>query len=57
MSDAIEVTVTDPATGEVLGRKIIENDYLLICAGRVRLKGTTAYPTTGTHVLTIVGKS
>ena len=55
MSDPIKVTVTDPATGEVLGEQVIDNDYLLICAGTAELTHTQASPTTGTHVLTIKG--
>jgi hypothetical protein len=35
---AIKVTVSDPATGEVLGEKVISNDYVLVCAGNRYLK-------------------
>lgn len=49
----IKVTVTDPETGEVLGERTIENDYMVICAGRKFLAHTASYPGKGTTVLTI----
>lgn len=33
MSDAIKVTVSDPDTGEVLAERVIDNDYVILCAG------------------------
>ena len=54
MTDAIKVTVTDPDSGEVLGERVIENDYMLICAGSRYLHSTDAHAN-GTHVLTIKG--
>lgn len=50
----IKVTVTDPETGEVLGEQVIENDYMVICAGRCDLDGIQTYGN-GTHVLTVRG--
>lgn len=46
MADSIKVTVTDPATGEVLQEATIANDYVVICAGNrylksVRVMGST----------------
>lgn len=38
MADSIKVTVTDPATGQVLQEKIITNDYVVICAGNRYVK-------------------
>lgn len=52
MSEPIKVTVTDPATGEVLGEHLVDNDYLVICAGNRYLAHTNAHAN-GTHVLTI----
>lgn len=51
-TDPLKVTVSDAATGEVLGEKVIDNDYVLICAGRPYLVHTQKHGT-GTHVLTI----
>ncbi len=50
--DRLKVTVSDVATGEVLGEKVIYDDYVLVCAGHPFLAHTTAYKN-GTHVLTI----
>lgn len=49
--EPIKVTVSDPATGEVLGEQTIENDYVVICAGNRYLKHTNVMGRT--HVLTI----
>lgn len=48
----VKVTVTDPVSGEVLGERTIEDDYILICNGRSYLAHTTAHAN-GTHVLTV----
>lgn len=48
----IKVTVSDPDTGEVLGERVIEDDYVLICNGRSYLDGMQTYAN-GTHVLTV----
>lgn len=53
MSDPIKVTVTDPDTGEVLGERTLENDYVIICAGSRYLDGVQQYPAKGTTVLTV----
>lgn len=55
MSEPIKVTVSDPATGEVLGEQTVENDYVLICAGTAELTHTQVVPGKGTHLLTIKG--
>lgn len=52
MSDPIKVTVSDPATGEVLGEHVVDNDYLLICAGRTYQHAVTRHAN-GTHVITV----
>ena len=51
-SEPIKVTVSDPTTGEILGEQIVENNYVVICAGDRYLAHTTAHAN-GTHVLTI----
>jgi hypothetical protein len=48
----IKVTVTDPETGEVLGEQIVDDDYMLICAGDRYLAHTNTFAN-GTHVLTV----
>lgn len=48
----VKVTVTDPDTGEVLGEVVVENDYVLICAGNRYLDSTQAH-VNDTHVLTV----
>lgn len=50
--DAIRVTVSDPKTGEVLGERTIQNDYILICAGNRYLDGQVHHAN-GTVVLTL----
>lgn len=52
MSDPIKVTVTDPATGEVLRERLLDNDYLVLCAGTRYLAHTSVHAN-GTHVITI----
>jgi hypothetical protein len=52
MAEPIKVTVTDPESGEVLGEQLLDNDYLVICAGNRYLAHTTAHAN-GTHVVTI----
>lgn len=52
MSEAIKVTITDPASGEVLGEKVLDNEYLLVTSGNRYLAHTNAHAN-GTHVLTI----
>ena len=52
MSDPVKVTVSDPDSGEVLGEQLLDNDYLVICAGNRYLAHTNAHAN-GTHVLTI----
>ena len=52
MAEPIKVTVTDPESGEVLGEQLLDNDYLVICAGNRYLAHTNAH-VNGTHVVTI----
>lgn len=46
MADSIKVTVTDPATGEVLQERTITNDYVVICAGNRYIKNLQVMGTT-----------
>lgn len=55
MTDPIKVTVSDPATGEVLGEQVVDDDYVLVCAGTAWLSSTQAPPLTGTHQLVVKG--
>ena len=52
MAEPIKVTVTDPETGEVLAERIVDNDYVILCAGN-RYVAHTAAHANGTHVLTV----
>lgn len=52
MSEAIKVTVSDPDTGEELAQQILDDDYVLICAGNRYLHHVNAHAN-GTVVLTV----
>jgi hypothetical protein len=51
---AIEVTVRDTETGET-ETTTVTNNYVLICAGTCHRSAVQAYPTKGTHVITVKG--
>lgn len=51
-TDPVKVTITDPVSGELLEEKLLENDYVLVCAGTRYLAHTNVHAN-GTHVLTI----
>ena len=51
----IRVTVEDLLTGEKESQEI-RDDYIVVCAGSCHVAHTQAYPTKGTHVLTIKGR-
>ena len=53
---SITVTVTDTDTGTSETRTVPENDYFLLCVGTCYLEYTQAYPSTGTHILTLKGR-
>jgi hypothetical protein len=53
--EPIKIQVRDPVTDELLEESLIENDYLIICAGRCYLAHTQAHAN-GTHVLTVKGR-
>ena len=50
----IRITIVDLATGE-METTVIWDDYLLICAGSCHRTSLNAYPTTGTHMMTVKG--
>lgn len=39
----IQITISDPKTGEVLESKVIHDDYVLICAGNRYLRSLTVW--------------
>ncbi len=52
----IKMTVEDLDGDQGPGVAMIEDDYILVCAGSCYLDNTQAYPSSGTHVLTIKGR-
>lgn len=52
MADPIKVTVSDPETGEVFESRILDNDFMVLCAGNRYLDGVQAHAN-GTQVLTV----
>jgi hypothetical protein len=48
----IKVTVSDPETGEVLESKIVENDFIILCAGNAYLDNAQIH-SNGTTMLTV----
>lgn len=52
MPDRLKVTVSDVVTGEVLGERVIYDDYVLVCAGHVYLSAVQQHGN-GTHQLTV----
>lgn len=48
----VKVTISDPESGEVLGEKILDDDYLIITAGNRAVAHVNAH-SNGTHVCTI----
>ena len=44
--------MTDPDTSEVLGEQVVDNDYMLICAGNRYVANTNVHAN-GTHVITV----
>jgi hypothetical protein len=53
---SVLVTVVDEQTGEREEIRVQDGDYLLTCVEPCHLAHTQAYPTSGTHVLTIKGR-
>lgn len=51
----LRVTVTDIETGDTDSAEVVEGDYLLICHAPCYQDSVQAYPTKGTHVITIKG--
>jgi hypothetical protein len=52
VSEPIKVTISDPTTGEVLAEQVVDNDFVLVCAGNRYLANTTTHAN-GTAVLTV----
>ncbi|MFJ4173381.1 hypothetical protein [Microbacterium sp. NPDC089696] len=52
MAEPVNVTVSDPETGEELESRIVDNDFMVICAGDRYIDGVQAYGN-GTQVLTV----
>lgn len=52
---AVRVTVEDLETGESESA-VIEDDYILTCAGSCYLHHTNVFAENGTHVLTVKGR-
>lgn len=53
MSAKIRVTVEDLSGEQETGVQEIEDDYILVTAGRVYLSHVQEYPTSGTVILTL----
>ena len=51
----IKVTVSDPETGDILESRIVENDYVLICAGNRYVKSVQfmGKPSRRTHMIAV----
>lgn len=54
---SLKVTVTDIETGETDEREVADGDYVIVCASPCYVDGVQAYPTKGTHVLTVKGRT
>ena len=52
MSDGIKVTVSDPETGAVFEERVIDNDFIVLCAGNHYLAGVQVHGN-GTQVITV----
>lgn len=57
MTAVLRVTVTDLATGETESTEIPSGEYLVVTTKPCHVATTQAYPTKGTHVLTIKGRT
>lgn len=53
MSAKIKVTVADLSGEQETGVVELEDDYIVVCAGRMYVDGIQEYPGTGTVVLTL----
>jgi hypothetical protein len=52
----LRITVEDLETGEREVREIPRGEYVILTTFPCFLAGTQAFPTTGTHVLTVEGR-
>lgn len=56
MADPVlRVEVTDLTSGETRTEHVVAGDYLLLATDPCHVAGMQAYPTKGTHVITIKG--
>lgn len=55
MSEPVRVTVSDPKTGEEFESRVVDNDFMVICAGDRYIDSVQAYGN-GTQVLTVKRK-
>jgi hypothetical protein len=54
---SIRVVVTDEQTGDTETVTVPDGDYFLVCTEPCHLAHVQSYPTKGTHVLTIKGRT
>jgi hypothetical protein len=54
---SLKITVTDIETGETEESTVADGDYVIVCAAPCHLGDIQAYPTKGTHVLTVKGRT
>lgn len=57
MTAVLRVTVEDVETGEQQTTELPAGEYLVIATDPCHVASTQAYPTSGTHVLTIKGRT
>ena len=59
MSDApvLRITVEDLETGERQVQEIPRGEYVILTTSPCYVDGTQAYPTRGTHVITVKGRT
>lgn len=53
----LRITVTDLETGDSEIREIPKGEYFILCTAPCYVAHTNSYPTKGTHVLTIKGRT
>lgn len=54
---SLRVTVVDEQSGDTETKVVPDGDYLLICTEPCHVHYVNAYPKTGTHVVTIKGRT
>jgi hypothetical protein len=56
MTPVVRIVITDLATGKSETQDVADNDYVILTTGSCHVSHTQAYPTKGTHVLTVKGR-